>query len=170
MNHTDTELRQMWEGATTEADKARVIHLWNDLLARKRKGELTDRPRVEAVKAAVVEAAVWHDRVTVTEAEGHKDGQYVARHWYVRMAYAGDPAAFDAARWGKLVTKVREAIGGMEGVDLGETDDYAPPEPPPGATSGRWASWAVDVQGWDGPADLGRGPRHPDDYGTDWRR
>jgi hypothetical protein len=127
---TDTELSRRWDrlqanisrlkqGDSTaptetelESESGTIKFLWEGIVLRKRRGDLTDFTRIDAIKKVISDLCLWHDfkiRFKLEECPRQPDDAY-SRYWTVTAIYAGKSSDLDIQKWRKLVTKIIEEL------------------------------------------------------------
>jgi hypothetical protein len=134
---TDTELKLRYDGLMKElrklekkktlsdSDKAKLDELkrevtfaardWQEIVERKKSGQLTDSTKIDVIKAEFTEPSKWH-RVPIGTvlAEGPHDeelgGHPIARYWELKVMYAGAKDDLNLTQWRHFADEVIQAL------------------------------------------------------------
>lgn len=94
-----------------KAEQDEICREWKDLLLVKRRGEITDRSRIDAVLKIVKEVAMLAGMpVHVEDSGGRLETDMIAPYWKVSAFFDGGDAEFSKDLWFKFAIKTTREL------------------------------------------------------------
>jgi hypothetical protein len=135
IEETDTELKRRWDRLLADIERSKqgyiapgmskgqyreqldaeretVQLLWENLLLRRKHGELTDTSRIDEIKNLISEMALWQAfPIRFSQKEStRRDGDDFSVNWSLVATYSGETRTLDWMRWDKFADKVQTAL------------------------------------------------------------